>query len=314
MLSYALRRLALAVPTLIGVTILAFIVIHAVPGDPARIALGIHAPESAVRAFNEQYGLEQPWLAQYWNFLSGALTLDLGESLVQRRSVGSIILERAGVTVALVFYAIGLALLIAIPTSVAVSTRVGRPADHAVRGIGMVTFVMPQFWFGLLLTLLFAVELQIFPVAGYESGLSGTLTSLALPAITLALTLAPFFVRTLRAGLITTLRSPYIESARVRRFSSRRILYRHALRPSSTSLVTVVGITMGWLISGAVVVENVFALQGLGTLLVEAVEARDFALLQGLVVAIGAAVILLSLVIDLLLAALDPRVRVEARA
>jgi peptide/nickel transport system permease protein len=313
-LIYAFRRLALAIPTLLGVTIVAFILIHAGPGDPSRIALGVHAPESAVRAFNHEYGLDQPWLTQYWNFLTGAVTLDFGKSLSQDVSVASVISERAVVTVALITYSITLALVIAVPVSVAVSQRAGGAADHSVRAIGMVTFVMPQFWVGLILTLLFAVEIPIFPVAGYQSGVGGTLVSLALPALSLSLFLAPFFIRTLRSGLISTLRSPYIEAARVRRFSSRRILYRHALRPSSASLVTVVGITLGWLVSWGVVVESVFALQGLGTVLVKAVQARDFPLLQGLVVVIGVAVILLSLLTDLLLAALDPRVRVDAKA
>lgn len=313
MLNYALRRLALAVPTLLGVTVIAFALIHATPGDPARIALGIQAPDSAVAAFNQEHGLDQPWLTQYWNFIAGAATFDFGQSISQSVPVGDIITSSAGVTITLMVYSISLALLIAIPVSVAVSQRVGSVADHTVRGVGMVAFVMPPFWFGLLLILLFAVEFPIFPVAGYQSGISGMFTSLTLPALTLALTLTPFFVRTLRSGLITTLRSPFIEAARVRRFSPRRILYRHALRPSSASLVTVVGITLGWLVSGAVIVENVFALQGIGTQLVKAARARDFILLEGLVVVIGAAVILLNLITDLVLGLLDPRVRVEAR-
>jgi peptide/nickel transport system permease protein len=227
--------------------------------------------------------------------------------------VGSVIADSAGVTIALMVYAISLSLLIAIPVSVAVSQRAGSVADHTVRGIGMVAFVMPPFWFGLLLILLFAVEFPIFPVAGYQTGISGAFQSLTLPALTLALSLAPFFIRTLRSGLITTLRSPFIEAARVRRFGPRRILYRHALRPSSASLVTVVGITLGWLVSGAVIVENVFALQGIGSQVVKAARARDFFLLEGLVVVIGAAVILLNLITDLVLGVLDPRVRVEAQ-
>lgn len=293
---------------------MAFALIHAVPGDPARIALGIHAPPAAIRAFNHEFGLDQSWLAQYWEFLRGAVTLDFGKSYSQDASVSSVIGERAGVTIALMLYSIGLALIVAVPVSVAVAKRAEGRLDHVVRGVGMVTFVMPQFWFGLLLILLFAVEFPIFPVAGYQPGVGGTLVSLALPAVTLAAFLAPFFIRTLRAGLISTLRSPFVEAARVRGFSGTRILYRHALRPSSASLITVVGITLGWLVSWAVVVENVFAIRGLGTLLVKAVQARDFPLIQGLVVYIGTAVILLSLITDVVLALIDPRVRVDAKS
>jgi peptide/nickel transport system permease protein len=313
MLAYTVRRLLLTIPTVLGVTFLAFIIIHAVPGNPAQVALGIQAPPDAVREFNHQLGLDRPVLLQFWLFVTRAVRFDFGDSISLNTSVRDGILSHAVVTVVLVAYVLAIALAVAIPVSVYVASRTGGVVDHFARLLGMVTFVMPVFWFGLLLVLTFSLKVPWFPVAGYGQGVLGALHSITLPAITLGVALAPLFVRTLRASLVSTLNASYIEAARSRGFSERRVLYRHALRPSCTSLITLVGLTAGWLISGAVVVERVFGLPGLGSILVNGVGARDFPLVQGMVFVIGATVVLFNLLTDLVYAVMDPRVRLGAR-
>jgi peptide/nickel transport system permease protein len=313
MLAYAARRLAQVIPTLIGLTFLSFLIIHVVPGDPGRIALGMRASPAAVVAFDRHLGLDKPLLAQYWTFVTDAVRFHLGASISRDQSVASVIVGHAGLTVLLVAYATIVALVIAVPASIAVAVRPNSLIDHAVRALGMIAFVMPAFWFGILLILVFAVNIPLFPVTGYGSGVGGVLRSLTLPAFTLGLAVAPLFIRTLRASLISTLNASFIDAARARGFSARRVLYRHALRPSCTSLVTLVGLTVGWLIGGTVVVEAVFGLPGLGTVLTSSVEARDFPLVQGLVLVLGTAVIVINLVTDLTYAVVDPRIRLGAR-
>jgi peptide/nickel transport system permease protein len=249
-------------------------------------------------------------LTQYLSFLAGALHFQFGYSISQYESVNAVLRTHAGVTALLIAYAIVLALVVAIPVSVRVAAREGGPADHFVRGTGLILFAMPAFWLGLLLILLLAVELPLFPVLGYQGGVGGSLRTLTLPALTLGLWASPLFIRTLRSSLIATLGSGFVEAARARGFSSRRVLYRHALRPSSISLTTLVGITIGWLVSGTVVVENVFALPGLGQVLVTAVKARDFPLVEALTLIFGLVVVLINLGTDVVYAIIDPRVRV----
>jgi len=311
MLAYTIKRLLQAIPTIIGVTLLAFAIIHAVPGNPGQVALGTQAQPEAIEEFNRDLGLDRPLPMQYLFFLSHAARFDFGHSFSLNQSVGHGIRSHSLVTVGLVAYVLLIALAVAIPVSVFVSTRTGGIVDHFVRILGMLTFVMPIFWLGLLLVLTFSLKLSWFPVAGTGDGFFGFIYYMTLPALTLGIALAPLFIRTLRASLVSTLNSSYIEAARSRGFSERRIMYRHALRPSCTSLITLVGLVAGSLVSGAVIVERVFGMSGIGSILVSGVGARDFALVQGTVVVVGIVVILFNLATDLIYAVLDPRVRLE---
>jgi peptide/nickel transport system permease protein len=308
-LKYVGLRILQAIPVLIGITLASFLLIHLVPGDPARIQLGPHATVAQVAALKHQLGLDRPLLSQYWSFLSGTVHLSFGESLALHQSVGTIIGSKVGVTALLVIYCLVISLLLTMIFGLVAAVRREGMVDHAIRVAGMVLFVMPMFWLGLVLILIFGLELGWFPTGGYESGLTGMLHSLTLPAVTMSLVITPLFVRSLRASVIQTMDAGFVEAARARGFSQRRVLSRHVLRNASTSTVTLVGLTMGAMLSWTVLVENVFSLPGLGSQLVSSVSARDFPMVQGLVVVMAVAVVAINLFTDLTYAVIDPRVR-----
>jgi peptide/nickel transport system permease protein len=309
MLKYVGLRLLQAIPVLVGITIVSFLLIHLVPGDPARIQLGPHATAAQVAALKRTMGLDRPLIDQYGTFLKNAITLNFGQSLALHQSVGSVIRSKVGVTALLMLYSFVLCGLLTISFGVFAAVKRDRAADHAIRTVGMVLFVMPMFWLGLILILIFGLDLGWFPVGGYESGLIGTIHSLTLPALALSLGLVPLFVRTLRASVIQTLDGGFVEAARARGFSERRVLFRHVLRNASISTVTLMGLTIGAMLSWTVLVENVFSIPGIGTQLVASVSARDFTMVQGLVVLLATAVVLINLLTDLAYAVIDPRVR-----
>jgi peptide/nickel transport system permease protein len=298
-----------AIPVLIGITLASFLLIHFVPGDPATIILGAHATPQAVATVNHQLGLDQPLLSQYWDFVSGAVTLDFGDSIKQNTAIGPLIGERIPVTFFLLLYSVVIAILIAVPLAIASALKRNRAIDHIIRLFSTVTFAMPSFLLGLLLILFFSLKLGWLPTAGYGEGFVGHLKSLTLPAITVGLYLAPILLRTLRVGIIETLGTEYIEAARARGLSERRIIFKHVLRNSLVSTVTVLGLNIGFLLSGLVIIENVFALPGLGTELVNSIEARDYPEIQALTLIFGVAVVAINLLTDLAYAKLDPRVR-----
>lgn len=309
MLKYIGARIIQTIPILLGITIGSFFLIHLVPGDPARIQLGPHATYAQVAALRHLLGLDRPLLTQYWSFLSGAVRLHFGESLSLHQPVGTLITSRIGATALLVVYSLLVSVVVTIPLGIIAAVRRDRMADHAIRVFGMVFFGMPIFWLGLLFILLFALELHLFPPGGYGHGFVGIIESLTLPAVVLGLSMAPLFVRSLRASIIHTLDAGYVEAARARGFSERRVLFRHVLRNASISTVTLVGVTISGLLSWTVVIENAFAIPGLGGLLVSSVSARDFPTIQGLVVVLSVAVVAINLLTDLTYAAIDPRVR-----
>lgn len=309
MLKYTAARIVHSLPVLISISIASFILIHLVPGDPARIALGPRATLAAVATLKRELGLDQPLVSQYLSFLGGAVKLNFGESLTYHQAVRKLITARVGVTCLLMLYSLVISILITVPLAVFSAVRRERPADHVIRMVGMTFFVMPVFWLGLLLALVFGLELGWLPTGGYSSGVFGALRSLTLPAVTLALGMAPLFLRSLRASIIQMLDSSFVEAGRARGLSERRILYRHVLRNASIATVTLIGLTIGGLVSLTVVVEEVFALHGLGPLLVSSVSARDFPTIQGVVLVMATAVVVINLLTDLAYAAIDPRVR-----
>jgi peptide/nickel transport system permease protein len=307
--TYILRRVLQAIPVLIGITLLSFLLIHLVPGDPATIILGARATPQAVSTLNHQLGLDQPVLSQYWDFVSGAVTLDFGDSIKQNTAIGPLLGERIPVTGFLLLYSVAISIAVAVPLAIASALRRNRATDHLIRLFSMVTFAMPSFLLGLLLILFFSLKLGWLPTAGYGEGFVGHLRSLTLPAITVGLYLAPILLRTLRVGIIETLDTEFVEAARARGLSERRIVLKHVLRNSLVSTVTVLGLNIGFLISGLVIIENVFALPGLGSELVNSILSRDYPLIQALTLVFGVAVVAINLLTDLAYAKLDPRVR-----
>lgn len=309
MTAYIARRVVQAIPVLFGISLAAFVLVHVAPGDPAKILLGAHASPGAVAALHHKLGLDKSLPVQYVDFLKGAITLSFGQSIVQRTGVGGLLAQHAAVTVQLLVYAVIISLLVAVPLAIVSAMRRNRLADHSIRLFSMVTFAMPAFWLGILLVLVVSLDLGLLPSSGYATGFIGHLRSLTLPAITIGLYLAPILLRTLRGSMIETLRTEHVEAARARGLSRRRVLMRHVLRNSLTATITVLGVQVGWLLSGAVVVEQVFALPGLGSLLVSSVVARDFPVISALTLLFGVIVVLINLLTDLSYAVLDPRVR-----
>lgn len=309
MLRFIGRRILQAVPVLIGVTLLSFLLLHLTPGDPARISLGPHAPQSAVNFLREQLGLNKPLPTQYVNFIAGAAHFDFGASVANHLPVRDLVGPRILPTLWLLALAVFFSLLLGIPLATLSALKRNRAADHAIRVGTTITYAMPTFWVGLLLTLLVSVKLGLLPSSGYGTTFGDHIRGLILPAATVALFVTPLVVRSLRSSMIETMGAEFVEAARARGFSAARVMTRHVFRNSLISTVTLLAVLSGALLSGAVVVENVFAIPGLGSLLVESVSSRDFPVVQALTLVFGVVVILLSLGADLLYAMIDPRVR-----
>jgi len=306
---YLGQRLLHTLPVLLGVTLAAFLLIHLVPGDPVRIMLGSRASPAAVSEVRKQFALDRPLPVQYLDFLRGAITFNFGESVAQRTPVSSLIGKDALASLLLMSMSLLIAVIVAMPLGIVSAIRRNRPTDHLIRVVSMITFAMPPFWLGLILILVFALNLGWFPTSGYGGDFGEHLQTLVLPSVTLGLWLAPLFLRTLRSSMIENMDAEFTESARARGLRERRVIGHHVLSNSLIAMVTVVGISVGALLGASVIVENVFAIPGLGALLVQAVLARDFAVIQALTLIFGVLVIFTNLLTDLAYAWLDPRVR-----
>ncbi len=313
MLSYVLRRAALSIVVLFGIAAATFFMVHLVPGDPARLELGARASPAAVAKLRQSMGLDRPLLEQFGLFLKETVTGHFGNSVLFESSVGELIGNRIGPSAILIVYGLLVALIIGVPMAIVAATRRGGWIDNAIRLVTTFTFAMPPFWLGLMLALLFGLELKIFPVSGYESGLAGILRTMTLPALTLGLALLVIVVRTLRSSLISVLRSDYIEAARGRGLSELRVVGRHAMRNSVIGTITILASLLGVIIGITVLIEAVYQIPGAGSLLVEAVEKRDYHLVQTLALLSGAVVVLTAFLVDVVHAAIDPRIRLTGR-
>jgi peptide/nickel transport system permease protein len=309
--AYISQRLFLMIPTALGITLVTFIMIHLIPGDPAVTLLGVRASPQRVAFLHREWGLNKPLYEQYWLFLTRVLRGNFGNSLFYNSSATGIIIGQAAVTLLLIVYAAVLSVVIAVPLAILAATHKDGPADQAVRAIPLVGMGMPSAWVGIMLILLLGLKAGIFPVGGYGSGAAGHLKSMFLPSLTLALGIAPVLVRSLRASLIDALDADYVSTARSKGIPERRVMLRHAVRNAIISSVTILGLEIAWLISGTVVVETVFALPGVGALMVESIYRRDFPVVQGITFILALAVIVTNLATDVVRSLLDPRVRFE---
>jgi peptide/nickel transport system permease protein len=310
--AYILRRLLQAIPVLLGVTVLVFFMIHLVPGDPARTMLGVHATPKRVAALHHEWGLDRSVPEQYWLYLKRLLHGNLGTSLFYRVSTSSLITGRLPVTVWLIAYGTVLSIVIALPLATLAATRKDRAPDHAVRAVPLVGLGFPPFWLGIMLLLAFALHLgRLFPVGGYGSGFFGHLHSMFLPALTVALGISPLLIRSLRASLLQVLESDYVTTARSKGLPERRVIARHALRNAVVSTVAVLGVNIAFLVGSTVVIEQVFALPGIGQLMISSILQRDFPVVQGVTLVFGIMVVLVYLATDVLHSLLDPRVRFD---
>ena len=314
MFSYIGRRLLQSIPVLFLVTLGAFAIIVLVPGDPAQHMLGYNATPESLRILREQLGLDRSVTQQFWDFFRGIAVGDFGESILKKEAVRTVVAERSIVSLVLLGYAVAIALLVSLPIAIVSALKRNRWPDHLLRLVSMVTFAMPSFWLGLLLALWFGLNLGWFPVGGYKDvHIFSVIHTLTLPAATVGLYLAPLLARSLRSSLIEELDKDYVDAARARGFRESRVIGKHVLRNSLISTVTVLSLNVGYLLSGTVIVENVFAIPGLGTLIVDAVMQRDYPLIQALTLFFGIAVIATNLLADLTYAALDPRIRLSGK-
>jgi len=313
MISYLIRRIALAVVVLFGLLVATFFIIHLVPGDPVQIVLGGRATPEAVAHVRHQLWLDRPLLTQFWLYMTHTLRGDFGNAFTLGSPVGEILSQRVGPSAALIGYGMLLSLVIGVPLAIVAALRPNGWVDNAIRVSTAVSFAMPGFWLGLMLALIFGLELHWFPVSGYDGGIGGILRTLTLPALALGLALSTVVVRTLRSSLLEVLQTEYVEAARSRGLSELRVVGKHALRNSFMNTLTILSVNIGFLIGGTVVLEQVFQIPGLGQLLLTAVEKRDYQLVQALALLAGSAVVLASLAADIVQAFLDPRVRLGRR-
>jgi len=309
--TYVLRRLVAMLPVLFGITLIVFFMIHLVPGDPARTLLGTRATDASVAALHKAFGLDKPVWQQYLDFMGRLLHGNLGQSFYYNIDVRGLVAGRLPATLWLLVAATVLAVLISVPLAVFAASRRGSTVDQLIRGVPLLGLGMPAFWLGIMLILLFALKLRMFPVSGFGDGPLGHLRSIFLPGLTVALALAPILIRSLRTSMIAVLDSDYVVTARAKGLSHRRVIIGHTLRNAAVSSVTVLGVNIAYLVGSTLVVERVFALPGLGTLMLDAIFNRDFAVVQAVTLVFAVMVVAVNLLTDVAHAALDPRVQLS---
>jgi ABC-type dipeptide/oligopeptide/nickel transport system permease component len=304
MTRYIIRRLALSLVVLIGVSILVFGLIHLAPGDPARLMLYDTAPEEEVQAMRKTLGLDQPLYLQYWLFLSKALRGDLGRSLYYKEPALRIILEHMPATAELTFAALLVSLVVAVPMGIVSAVRRDTVWDYAGMLLATIGQATPVFWLGLMFILLFSVQWTVLPSSG-----RGGIDNLLMPAVTLGAPLMALVTRLVRSGMLDILGEDYIRTARAKGLPNPAIVYRHALRNMLIPLITVVGLQLGALLGGAVITETIFAWPGVGRLVVTAITARDYPLVQAATLLVSVYFVGINLLLDVLYVYIDPRIR-----
>jgi peptide/nickel transport system permease protein len=307
-MSFVGRRLLQLAPVAVGVTIVVFFMIHLIPGDPARTILGIHATPRAINELHAEWGLNRPLVSQYWLFLDRLLHGNLGQSLIYGVSAASLILQRLPATLWLIAYATVLAIAISVPLAMIAATRRNGVRDQVVRAVPLFGLGMPPFWVGFLLIYAFGIKFRVFPVGGYGIGVGGHLKSMFLPSLTVAVALSPVVIRSLRASMLNVLGADYITTARSKGVPGGRLFVRHVLRNAVIPAITVLGINIGFLIGNTVIIESVFAIPGIGQLMINSIFQRDFPVVQGVTLVFAIMVVLVNLLADMTYASLDPRV------
>ncbi|MDW6020439.1 ABC transporter permease [Mesorhizobium sp. BAC0120] len=313
MLAYLLKRLAIGLATLVVASIVVFAVLEILPGDPARLMLGMNATPDAVEALREQMGLNQPIVLRYLHWIGGLLTLDFGRSYTYSVPVIDLVSERLVVSLPLALLALILSTAIAIPVGIFSAERRGRAADAVTMGAAQLGVAIPNFWFALLLIYVFAVWLRLVPAGGFPGWSAGfwpAFKGLILPAVALALPQAAILARVTRSALLEVLNEDYIRTARAKGMPRKTVLWRHALRNAMIPVVTILGLQFAFLLAGTIIIENVFYLPGLGRLVFQAITQRDLIVVQSVVMLLVAAVIVVNLLVDISYAIVDPRLRI----
>jgi peptide/nickel transport system permease protein len=309
--NYAAKRVGQILPVALFVTVLIFLLIKLLPGDPATAILGERASDEAVRALHQQWGLDRPLWQQYAIYMRNLFTGDLGQSLRYRTPVIDLLPRRSTVTLFLVVYSMLLSIVIAVPLALVAAVNRDRWPDQSVRGFITLPLASPAFWIGILLLIVFALKLGWFPASGYGDGLRDHLAHLFLPALTLSHAFTAVLTRNLRSSLIDVMNTTYVDFARAKGLDRRVVLFRHVLRAALLPIVTLVGVRLSYAIGGSVVIETVFSLPGLGSWMVESIMARDYMVVQTLTLTFAFGAMFINLATDLIYPLLDPRVRME---
>lgn len=312
MIGYILRRLVALGLTLLAAALMIFVVLEILPGDPAAVTLGLNAAPEALAALRAEMGLDKPAVLRFFIWLGGLVTGDLGQSYTYRVPVLQLITERMAVTLPLALMAIALATAIGIPLGMLAASRHGRLADAGVMAFAQAGLAIPNFWFGLLLVLVFAVGLGWLPAGGFpgwQAGISVSLKALLMPALALALPQAAIIARVTRSSMLDTLQEDFVRTARAKGLSEGATMRRHALRNALIPVVTILGLQFSVLIAGAIIIENVFALPGLGRLVFQAIAQHDLIVVKDLVMLFAGLAILINFAVELLYGLIDPRLR-----
>ncbi|MFB4331283.1 ABC transporter permease [Paenibacillus sp. CR_12] len=316
MLAYITKRLLSLIPVLAVVTIAIFLIIHITPGNPAAAILGMEASQEEIEQLNQDLGLDRPILEQYTSWVANVFKGDLGDSIFMNQPVSEAIAEHITPTLSLAILAQGIAILLAIPFGIIAAYKRGSIADYTLMGISLLGMALPSFLLGLFLMLFVGVKLQWLPVAGYEplsSGLWEHMKYLILPGISLGTIQAALITRMTRSSMLEVLNLNFIKTARSKGLHEMKVLFKHAFRSAFLPILTVIGQTFGTLVTGAVVVEAIFNIPGLGQLILNSIARRDFAVIQGVVLVVTLMYVTINLIIDLLYGAVDPRVRLDRK-
>lgn len=312
MLQFFVKRLMALVLTLVVASGVIFLCLEIVPGDPALYMLGLNAQEDTLAALRAELGLDMGPVARYWAWVSGMMVGDFGISYTYRTPVAEMVAERLKVSLPLAIYALTLSTAIAFPAGIWAASRRGRGADIAVMGVTQLGVAIPNFWFAMLMVLVFAIHLRWFNAggfAGWEAGVGPALKSLTLPAIALALPQASILARVMRSALLDSLNEDYVRTARAKGLSRGQALWRHALRNALIPVLTIIGLQFAFLMAGAIIIENVFYLPGLGRLVFQAISARDLIVVESVVMLLVFAVVVVNFLVDIAYALVDPRLR-----
>ena len=312
MIPFSIRRLLSTLPTLFVVTLIVFAIVRVLPGNPARLLLGEEATPQLVAELTHQMGLDRPLPVQYATWLLGVVQGDFGRSIKDNMSVSKLILEKLPTTLELAVLATLVSVVIALPAGIITAAKRGGFTDGLITVLALSGVSLPNFFLGILLIFLFSIQLNWIPPSGYMTPLENPLENLRLmllPAITLGLGTAGALTRFLRGSMLEVLGQDYVRTARAKGVMGRVVLYRHALRNALIPVVTIFGLQLGGLLGGAVITEQIFSIPGFGRLIVDAVFTRDFPVVQGIVLVSAMAIFLVSFLVDLIYAAVDPRIR-----
>jgi len=314
MLRYAATRLLSLSLSLIAASIVIFAVIEVIPGDPAAYMLGLNAEPDTVAALRDQLGLNGSGPSRYVGWAWGMLHGDFGQSYTYRVPVAELVAQRLWVSLPLAIYALALSTLIAFPVGLIAAARRGKPTDYGIMGATQLGIAVPNFWFAMLLVMVLAVHFHWFSAGGFpgwEAGALPAIKALTLPAVALALPQASILARVMRSALIETLHQDYIRTARAKGLSRRQAITRHALRNSMIPVLTIIGLQFSYLIAGAIIIENVFFLPGLGRLIFQGITQRDLIVVESVVMLLVFAVITVTFLVDIAYAVVDPRLRLS---